>query len=230
MNMLELQRHLQKLTNMDISQAILAKAMGISPQSLSARIKNPKSEVTVSELKAAEDFFSVYTNVDVKGICKIIDMHGANSNKSKAILNDEEDCITIEYIGISPECGVGTMVIDEPEIKPIKLSNSLITHYLKCSHPENLKVFKASGDSMETLIEDGDLLLVDIGRKDLYNSGIYVFSVDYNWRVKRFNQKLDGTIEIISDNEKYEIEKIKPPYNLDLQIRGKVIKNLSRGL
>lgn len=253
----DLQSTLISLKGKKIILEDIGKALGTTGANISKRInaKNP-SKLTAEELVKIEKHFMVklpgLTDEEVTAVNRIsIDAFRRNSLKNinkeyekfiksnpelygecnqEIQMYEKEDCINVEYIGISPSCGAGALIIDEPEITPIKLSNSLITHILKCSHPENLKVFKAQGDSMETIIEDGDLLLVDIGRTDVYNAGIYVFSIDNEWRVKRFRRKIDKVLEIISDNPKYDIEFIMPDSEISLIIRGKVIKNLSRGL
>lgn len=194
--------------------------------SLSAKVKKLAKWVYRDKLKKYNNNFETFKQKHPR---IIKDLENALAPTGE-VMSSSEDCLTIEYIGISPSCGTGAIVIDEPEIRNIKLSNDLITNILKCSHPENLKVFKAQGDSMETLIEDGDLLLVDTGRTDIYNAGIYVFSVDSEWRVKRFRLRIDKVLEIISDNPKYDIELIEPDRDINIIIRGKVIKNLSRGL
>lgn len=256
MNFKEIQVKLTELTKRNISQTEIAKALNVTRSNISTRAKN-NSPLNTIEIEKIERYFNVtliyrtgilgkaknaitgivedFTLNDIEKYKKEyarwhVKNYGVMPGDEDYSLMFDEDCINIEYIGISPSCGAGTLIIDEPEIIPIKLSNSLITHILKCSHHENLKVFKAQGDSMETLIEDGDLLLVDIGRTDIYNAGIYVFSVDSEWRVKRFRLRLDKVVEIISDNPKYDIELIMPDSNINLKIRGKVIKNLSRGL
>lgn len=254
MKLSEAWKLIESITNDKITKVQIARALDTSRQNIGERMKND-SILKTNEVEKLELFFNVkLVNYNPSIISKVKETVIDNFTLTDAqkfekdfqkfkkknypdsmpennsyILTDS-DCINIEYIGISPSCGAGTIVIDEPEITPIKLSNSLITHILKCSHPENLKVFKAQGDSMETLIEDGDLLLVDIGRTDIYNAGIYVFSVDSEWRVKRFRLRLDKVLEIISDNPKYDIELIMPDNNINLKVRGKVIKNLSRGL
>ena len=78
----------------------------------------------------------------------------------------DDDIIEIQRIeGIRPECGSGAELFLEPNIEPFRISRRSIMEYLRCSSPENLKTFRASGDSMEDKISDGDWLLVDIGRR-----------------------------------------------------------------
>lgn len=145
-------------------------------------------------------------------------------------IQNVDDCITIEHIGIKPECDSGISIYDEPEIRPIRISADTITRYMRCSHPSNLKAFTACGDSMRPLIDDGDTVLVDIGRTDIVNQGVFVFTSNNEWRIKRLNLKLNGTLEVISDNPTYEKEYLTPDDNIDIVIRGRVVLNLSRSL
>lgn len=150
--------------------------------------------------------------------------------KFKDSEKENEDCITIEHIHINPSCGNGTIVIDEPNITPIKLGKKLLESVLRVTDISNLKTFTASGDSMEDTIDDGNLLLVDLGRTDFNNGGVFVISKNNDWFVKRLRLKVNGELEVISDNHKYATEIFKPDDNVEIKVQGRVIKNLSKGL
>lgn len=195
---------LQKLINYNPTVTELAKIIGITQNALSSR-KSSNGYFSEKEQNLILTFYQ--------------------KNKS---LND--DCITIEHIGIKPECGNGVVVYDEPDIRPIRISADTITRYMRCSNPSNLKAFTARGDSMRPLIDDGDTVLVDIGRTDIVNQGVFVFTSNNEWRIKRLNLKLNGTLEVISDNPTYEKEYLTPDDNIDIVIRGRVVLNLSRSL
>ena len=195
---------LQKLINYNPTVTELAKIIGITQNALSSR-KSSNGYFSEKEQNLILTFYQ--------------------KNKS---LND--DCITIEHIGIKPECGNGVVVYDEPDIRPIRISADTITRYMRCSHPTNIKAFTAQGDSMRPLIDDGDTVLVDIGRTDIVNQGVFVFTSNNEWRIKRLNLKLNGTLEVISDNPTYEKEYLTPDDNIDIVIRGRVVLNLSRSL
>ena len=144
--------------------------------------------------------------------------------------NISTDCVEIEHIHINPSCGKGTIVLDEAEITPVKLGKAIISSILKISRPEYLKTFKASGDNMEPIIEDGDILLVDTNRTDYQNGGVFLITINNDWYVKRLRKRLSGELDIISDNIKYPMETFTPETQIDVFIKGRVIKNLSRGL
>ena len=142
-----------------------------------------------------------------------------------------DNCIALERIGITPSCGTGTVVLDDAEVTPVLLGKKLIENIFKVSDVNNLKVFRASGDSMEDTIYDNDDLLVDIGRKDFNNGGIFVLTINNEWFIKRLQLRINGDLDIISDNKaKYQTETKHPNDDIEIIIQGRVIKNLSRGL
>ena len=120
--------------------------------------------------------------------------------------------------------------MQEPEVTPIKLGTQMIQSVLKITDPKCLKIFKASGDSMETIIEDGDMLLIDTTRLDFTNGGIFLLTINNDWFVKRLRRRLSGELDVISDNTKYPVETFQPDDDIEIVVKGRVIKNLSRGL
>lgn len=192
----------------DLTQDKLGKILGVSKQQIS-NIETGKSELTDENKRILLEKFDL--------------------NLQSQILN-KDDCIEIDHIHINPSCGKGTVVLDEAEVTPIKLGTQMIQSVLKISHPHNLKTFKACGDSMESIIEDGDMLLVDTGRTDFNNGGIFLLTINNDWFVKRLRKRLSGELDVISDNTKYPVETFKPYDDIEIVVKGRVVKNLSRGL
>lgn len=186
------------------SQETIAKIIGITQGSLSVRIKNQTE----------------YTEEEVKKICKYFD---------KDLSYNATDCITIDHIHINPSCGTGTIVLAEADVTPIKIGREIIKNIWN-SKPEDLKIFKASGDSMEQTITDSDLLLIDLSKTDYRNGGIFLLTVDNDWYIKRLRMRITGELDIISDNPKYPIETLSQDTTHEIKIIGRVIKNLSKGL
>lgn len=131
---------------------------------------------------------------------------------------------------LSPSCGYGTFQDDEADRKPIKLGTSLISDVLKVSNPDMLKTFTASGDSMNPVIEHGDLLLIDTGDIQYSNGGVFLITINNDWFIKRLRKRITGELDIISDNPKYPIETLDTNSFKEVYIKGRVLKNLSRGL
>lgn len=199
----ELQSTLQNLTNSKITIAAIGEVIGVSRQNMHKRVTSGKSEVSEDEIRRLENHFGV-TLLD--------------------------DCIDIEHVFLNPSCGFGTSQEDEPERKPIKLGTSLISDILKVANPLLLKTFTASGDSMSPIIEHGDLILVDTGDIEYTNGGVFLITINNDWFIKRLRKKITGELDIISDNSKYPIETLDLKTFREVSIRGRVLKNLSRGL
>lgn len=199
----ELIARLQNLINRKVTQAELCRILNIKQAAMGNR-QARDSEFTEREILQIEQHFNVILNT--------------------------EDCITVEYIHINPSCGKGTVVLEEAIATPVKIGREIIKDLWHVQDPNVLKLFKASGDSMADTIEDGNILLVDTSRTDYQNGGIYLLTIDNDWFIKRLRKRLSGELDIISDNPKYPIETFKPNTNIEITIKGKVIKNLSRGL
>lgn len=195
---------LQNLTNTTPSVGDLSKITGLTEKNLYARRSYDRefSEEEIAKIEKAYDISLI----------------------------SSEDTIEIEHIHLKPSCGYGTVVIDEPEITPVKLGKKMIENILRVSSPDNLKTFTASGDSMADTIDDLNVLLVDMGRTDFQNGGIFLLQKDNDWFVKRLRLRMSGELDIISDNPKYPIETFKPADAVQIVVRGRVIKNLSKGL
>lgn len=147
------------------------------------------------------------------------------------IQKNSDKCITIKRICINQNRDSGILLFEELETNPVSLGLNLIQNILKVSNVDDLKVINANGDSMESTIYDNDNLLVDFGRKNFTNGGIFLLTINNDYFIKRLRLKINGDLDIISDNkEKYPTETIKKNDNLNINIIGRVIKNLSRGL
>lgn len=153
-------------------------------------------------------------------------------NVTLADLINPDPIIELDRIYDKPSCGKGTELMVEPYIEPFRISRNSISSYLRCSAPENLKIFQAQGDSMEDTIKDGDFLLVDIGRTDVSVSGVFIFTVNNDkLRCKRLNLTTQNVLEIISDNkDKYDKEVISPTDHIEFKIIGRVLNNLNKTL
>ena len=197
---------LQKLTGKNITDRVMMQVFGLKSPSTIVYKRTKNVDVTDDEINKIEQYFNV------------------------SLKNNSTDCISIDYIHLNPSCGKGTVVLQEPEVTPIKLGTQMIQSVLKITDPKSLKIFKASGDSMESIIEDGDMLLIDTTRLDFNNGGIFLLTINNDWFVKRLRRRLSGELDVISDNSKYPVETFNPNDNIEIVIKGRVIKNLSRGL
>jgi phage repressor protein C with HTH and peptisase S24 domain len=87
--------------------------------------------------------------------------------------------------------------------------------------PRNVVLMNVRGDSMVPTIKNGDTVLIDAGRRHVYDGNIYTLRLDETIAIKRISLLPGNRIMILSDN-KAEY----PPYNADtkeVQVIGQVV-------
>lgn len=98
--------------------------------------------------------------------------------------------------------GPGTEIQhDDILVGQIALSEQWVARRLQPTNLNALRFIHAYGDSMSPTFEDGDILLVDTGIKDPKTiDGVYVMAANDRVYIKRVRQRMDGVVEISSDN------------------------------
>lgn len=79
------------------------------------------------------------------------------------------------------------------------------------------------GDSMEPTLLDREVILFDKDNLDVSKGGIFIVSTNAGLFVKRVALKVDGALELISDNRSYNSEIIVPDELDAIRLLGKVI-------
>ena len=144
---------------------------------------------------------------------------------------EQSDIISIPYYPeVSAAAGSGALVYDENTVKHLQISSAIIN----ISTGDNVCLINATGNSMQPVIDDRDLLLVDLSQKLITDEGIYVIRLDTTLVVKRVQKILNGII-LISDNPQYPPREISADnFNEnDAAVIGKVIaviKNFNRNM
>lgn len=89
--------------------------------------------------------------------------------------------------------------------------------------PEHCSVIWAKGDSMTPTIPDGSALVVDRSQTAISNGCIMVIGVGDDLLVKRVRRRLDGLVELLSDNASYPPETLGPDSLGQLRVVGRVV-------
>ena len=188
-------------TNSSINQSMLAESLGITRQTVSNRIKN-ESEITVSELQKAEEFFNL----------KLLDS-----------INSEYEITYIDYYtDVFASCGNGSIVFSSEKTK-LPISTSMISGYSK---NKLYSIINASGNSMSPTIEHGDKLIVEHWNGDqIQDNKIYVFCFNNEFFVKRLSKNIDEII-IKSDNPEYRTRTISAKSLSELTLIGKIVATI----
>lgn len=236
----EIKNQISSLTNCNISNSELAKALCRDRSNISYKQKNGNS-VTDEDFKKFADYFKIDLNL----------LRGVDGNVANPLLNTTNkpagctgDCRTCNNARILAQ-QVEIDYMDElpeseklPEITSLHTDMELITNHWH-RQPENLRIIPMQGDNLSTYFypcKNRDILIVDIGSRVATREGIYVYSARNNTMifVAKLNQLMDGTIRI----EKFEasgevMEKLvtlEKQKEVDFRILGRVVKNASLSL
>ena len=70
-------------------------------------------------------------------------------------------------------------------------------------------------------LDDGDWVLVDRSNRDPKQEGVFLLLVSGERRIKRVQRLAGGALYLISDNDHYQPEMIKPQDMHDVEILGR---------
>lgn len=88
---------------------------------------------------------------------------------------------------------------------------------------DKLAVVLISGDAMSPTLNDGDVAIVNVEAKQVFNAGVYVVKVGDTLHVRRMQRGLDGTLTVRADNPIYQAEHFCGDDSSKLDIAGRVI-------
>ncbi len=131
--------------------------------------------------------------------------------------------ITIPRVDICLAAGSGALNGDSIEkVEDIPFTNEFLGGKLGRTSADGLIILTAGGDSMDPLISDGDLVMVD-RKRNMLQDGVYAFVYGGLARVKYLRPTLQGDIEVISQNPIHKDELLKRTDLDDFHIIGKVV-------
>src|SRR5574344_1212723 len=95
--------------------------------------------------------------------------------------------------------------------------------YSKIKYFNEINALNVIGDSMEPTLLNKEVILFDKKNIDTSKGGIFIVSTNIGLLGKRVSLKIDGSIELISDNKNYNSEIIQKSELDSIQILGKVV-------
>ena len=143
----------------------------------------------------------------------------------ESMLSSSDDTL----VSIPQLTAVGSMgdsvpdILDhDTEVSRIQVGQFWIRENLtQISATKNLRMITGKGDSMEGTFNNGDILFVDTGIDEVNIDAVYVLRFNGELFIKRLQRNPDGSLLMISDNEKYK------PYPIDkksdLEVIGAVV-------
>ncbi|MFB2530996.1 XRE family transcriptional regulator [Paracoccus sp. p3-h83] len=125
------------------------------------------------------------------------------------------------YDGVRASAGPGAVPISEQAESIVSFQRRFLKD--QGAAPESCSVIWARGDSMMPTIPDGSILVVDSSQREVSNGCIMVIGVGDDLLVKRVRRRLDGLIDLISDNTAYAPETLGPDALAQLRVIGRVV-------
>lgn len=168
-----------------------------------------KKKISYADIAAALDVTRQYAN-------QIKDRELSNEqlkkldkyfNSDLTIVNlpeplDPNDCVNIPILGdVQASMGYGVTVYNEVPTAFYPISRKLAVDLGLNIH--ETEIIFAQGDSMMPTIDGGDSLLVDHGRKEIYDGKIYCVRIDGQLYAKRLQKIPPNRVLVVSDNPKY---------------------------
>ncbi len=89
----------------------------------------------------------------------------------------------------------------------------------------NIEAINVTGDSMEPTLNGGNIIFIDKTKQDASKDGIYAFVNENGLFVKRIQKRIDGGLDIISDNKEYPIQIAQKN---EINILGKVVSSIGK--
>ena len=85
---------------------------------------------------------------------------------------------------------------------------------------KNIEAINVTGDSMEPTFSYNDIVFINRSKTDLQRGGIFTIRTEGGLFIKRVQQRIDGKVDIISDNKVYSTQTLDPN---EIEVIGRVV-------
>lgn len=119
----------------------------------------------------------------------------------------------VPRVAVSLSAGNGELVHEEQPLPPLAFREDWLRNKGVTSRA-NLRVCEVTGESMEPYLHSGDVVLIDIGQTSIKDGEVYAIRYGSEVRIKRLFRRMDGSIRITSDNQRFP-EDVATPADAD---------------
>ncbi|MDK9694726.1 MAG: helix-turn-helix domain-containing protein [Sulfurimonas sp.] len=126
----------------------------------------------------------------------------------------------VRYFGqISASAGGGADS-DEEENQMIQIPQEFVAMLGGERELKNIEAINVTGDSMEPTFSYNDVVFVNRAKTDLARGGIFTIRTEAGLFIKRVQKRLDGRVDIISDNPVYAMQTL---HQSEIEVIGRVV-------
>lgn len=163
-------------------------------------------------------------------IVKIADYFNVNlrwlitgEGPKRSVLGSDSEMIQIPEYNVTFGCGehVEPTYDEIQEVQPVFYERSYLQKL--GVKPQFCKRVRVQGDSMEPLIRDGDMILIDCSGDPIINNCVYAITYDHALKVKRLIKQFNRLI-IKSENPAYPEETLSLEEAERVYIIGRVVE------
>ncbi|MDD2652303.1 MAG: LexA family transcriptional regulator [Sulfurimonas sp.] len=126
----------------------------------------------------------------------------------------------VKYFGqISASAGGGANA-DEEVSQMLEIPQEFVAMLGGERELKNIEAINVTGDSMEPTFSYNDIVFINRAKTDLARGGIFTIRTEAGLFIKRVQKRLDGRVDIISDNPVYAPQTLNPN---EIEVIGRVI-------
>lgn len=130
--------------------------------------------------------------------------------------------VMVPHYEVHASAGNGSLVHSEQIVDYLAFKADWVRNTLGVAQ-KDLALISVKGDSMEPVLSNEDLILIDMRKSRVEDNAIYVLQLDGTLLVKRIQRKLDGSLHVMSDNPRYEAEIVNAERAPELHVLGRVV-------
>ena len=135
---------------------------------------------------------------------------------------ETEKFFQVRYFSeLRASAGGGAEVFDE-NFETIRIDEKIMHNMVGMGNTE-LEAIHVDGESMEPTLQDGSIVFVDRSQTNINKNGIFIAATTGGLFIKRIQQRVDGMVELISDNTLYPPQAVNAE---EVTIIGKVVGNI----
>ncbi len=120
---------------------------------------------------------------------------------------------------ISASAGGGSDIECE-EIQELEIPEQFVFMLGGEKELKYIEAINVSGDSMEPTFSYNDIVFINRSKTDLGRGGIFTIRTEGGLFIKRVQQRIDGKVDIISDNNVYSTQTLNPN---EIEVVGRVV-------
>lgn len=126
----------------------------------------------------------------------------------------------VKYFGGVNASAGGGADTEEEEAQGIEIPPEFVVMLGGERELKHIEAINVSGDSMEPTFSYNDIVFINRSKTDLQRGGIFTIRTDGGLFIKRIQKRIDGKIDIMSDNQVYSTQTLDPS---EIEVIGRVV-------